>query len=124
MKDGDFVKKIFVILVMMLCLCGCQKKESTDINIKPASYKELMETTDYVIVDVRTKDEFDSGHVVGAINIPYDEIDENVVLDKEKLIFVYCLSGGRSSIAEEALTNLGYDVYNLGAYENIDLPKE
>ena len=92
--------------------------------MQPASYKELMETTDYVIVDVRTEEEYNTGHITGAINIPYDQIDENVDLDKEKLIFVYCVSGGRSSVAEETLTSLGYDVYNLGAYENIDLPKE
>ena len=46
----------------------------------------------------------------GAINIPYDEIDENVELSKEKTILVYCRSGKRSSIAYEQLTSLGYEV--------------
>ena len=81
-------------------------------------------STKYIIVDVRTKDEYDEGHLVGAINIPYDEIDENVELDKEKLILVYCKSGNRSAVAYNMLINLGFNVYDMGAYIEIDLPKE
>lgn len=63
-------------------------------------------------------------HLADAINIPYDEIDNNIDLDKDKLILVYCMSDTRSSIAYTKLTELGYEVYDLGAYDKIDLPKE
>ena len=75
-------------------------------------------------MDVRTSEEYKEGHVKGAINIPYDEINENVELDKEKTILVYCKSGRRSKVAYDQLTSLGYEVYDLGAYDNITLDKE
>ena len=78
----------------------------------------------YEIIDVRTSSEYATGHVKGAINIPYDEIDENTKLDKNKTILVYCKSGKRSSIAFETLKKLGFKVYDLGAYETIDIAKE
>ena len=84
---------------------------------------EKMMNGNYIIVDVRTAEEFMDGHLVGAINIPYDEID-TVELDKTKNIFVYCKSGKRSGIAFHTLQELGYHVYDLGSYDDIDLEKE
>ena len=113
---------------MSLMLCGCDNSSK--------SLKELMAESEYIIVDVRTEEEYNDEHISGAINIPYDTIDENSSrnykgcrlenseLDKEKTIFVYCRSGKRSNIAFNTLTSLGYRVYDLGAYEGIDLPKE
>ena len=86
--------------------------------------KKRRQEKEYVIIDVRTKEEYDESHVVNSINIPYDEIDSKIDIDKDKVIFVYCKSGRRSSIAYDTLTTMGYKVYDLGAYENIDLPKE
>ena len=80
----------------------------------------IIDESNYIIVDVRTQEEYDEGHIKDSINIPYDTINENTELDKSKTILVYCKSGKRSSIAESNLTNLGYKVYNLGAYESID----
>ena len=110
------MKKILLVISCFI-LFGCTKVEETD-------YKEIMQKSDYVIVDVRTIEEYDQLHVVGAINIPVDEIDENINLDKDKLIFVYCKSGNRSSIASKKLENLGYKTYDLGSIYDIDLPKE
>ena len=78
----------------------------------------------YIIVDVRTKEEYESSHIKDAINIPYDEIDESTNLDKNVKILVYCQSGNRSKKAFVSLTNLGYNAYNLGGINDIDLPKE
>lgn len=117
------MKKYLIILACFLVLCGCENKSEDKIKMEP-DYVDLMNNNEYIIVDVRTKEEYDSGHIKDAINIPYDEIDENTKLDKSKMIFVYCLSGGRSSKAYDTLVSLGYSVYDLGAYENIDLPKE
>jgi len=111
------MKKIIMILFICLITIGCTKVEKVDLN-------KIIETNNYIIVDVRTKEEFAEGHLVDAINIPYDQIDENVVLDKEKTILVYCRSGKRSSIAYKTLENLGFKVYDMGAYSEIDLPKE
>ena len=83
-----------------------------------------MSENEYVIIDVRTKEEYDDSHISGAINIPYDEIDKNISIDKENIIFVYCMGGTRSAIAFGELKELGYEVYDLGAYSKIDLPKE
>ena len=64
-----------------------------------------------IILDVRTEEDFSSGHIKGAILIPYDEIEtkcDSILTDKERLILVYCRSGRRSKIAAEKLVELGY----------------
>lgn len=103
----------FILLISIFTVSGCTKKNET-------TKKE----EEMIIVDVRTKEEYEESHVVGAINIPYDTIDKNTKLDKTKLIAVYCKSGKRSSIAYQTLKELGYKVKDLGAYVNITLPKE
>lgn len=110
------MRKVLIMLVLSLLLTGCN-----DLN---NNFETMMKENEYIIIDVRTKDEYNESHLVGSINIPYDEIDQNTNLDKEKLIFVYCKSGNRSSIALKKLSNLGYNVYNLGSYSEIDMPKE
>ena len=113
------MKKIIVLLLSILLLVGCNNKEK-ESNI----LEEVLKENNYIIVDVRTKEEYDSSHVVGSINIPYDTIDENTDLDKSKTIIVYCRSGKRSSIASETLKKLGYNVLDLGAFDSINLDKE
>jgi len=120
------MKKAVIIILLTIFLYGCQSQGSL-VNYQYSSnpkIESLMINNDYLIVDVRTKEEYNESHLKGAINIPYDEINEDTILDKNLLIFVYCKSGNRSSIAEEKLTSLGYNVYDLGAFDNIDLPKE
>ncbi|WKY48257.1 rhodanese-like domain-containing protein [Eubacteriaceae bacterium ES3] len=70
-----------------------------------------------VLVDVREENEYVQGHIPGSINIPLSRIEqaEKVLKDKAAKIFVYCLSGGRSSRAGEYLSKVGYsDVTNIG----------
>ena len=65
----------------------------------------------FVLLDVRTQEEFDAGHIASAILLPYDEINlkaATVLPDKEKEIVLYCRSGRRSAIAKKALVELGY----------------
>lgn len=109
------MKKVLMILLCIL-LCGCS-------NEKENSIEKIMRENEYVIIDVRTKDEYEESHVVDSINIPYDKIDNEINIDKDTIIFVYCKSGRRSSIAHDTLENLGYTVYDLGAYEKLDLEK-
>jgi phage shock protein E len=69
-------------------------------------------TNSKVVIDVRTAEEFASGHVQGAINIPYDQIAENIKsipgLKKEDSILLYCRSGHRAGIAKQTLENIGF----------------
>ena len=113
------MKKILLVLIASFFLFGCGTKENKEI-----SYKEIMQEKEYIIIVVRTKEEYESGHVKGAINIPYNEINATTNIDKNKNIFVYCKSGNRSKSAYNTLKNLGYSVYDLGAYQSIDLEKE
>ena len=72
----------------------------------------------FVLLDVRTQEEFDAGHIASAVLLPYDEIElkaATVLPDKEKEIVLYCRSGRRSAIAKKALVDLGYkDVEDFG----------
>lgn len=112
------MKKIVVIILSIILLVGCTKEKETN------TLEEVLKENNYIIVDVRTKEEYETSHIVNAINIPYDTIDENTILDKTKTILVYCKSGKRSSIAAETLKKLEYDVLDLGAFDNIQLDKE
>ena len=78
----------------------------------------MNETEDYILLDVRTREEYDSGHIKGAVLLPYDEIGERAAArlpDKSAVILVYCRSGVRSEIAARELLSLGYvNVYDMG----------
>ena len=82
------------------------------MNITAEEAKKIMDTeTDYVILDVRTQEEYDQGHIPGAIVIPDTEIRaraEKVLPEKDQLILVYCRSGRRSKNAAQILVELGY----------------
>ena len=82
------------------------------MNITAGEAKEIMDSEEgYIILDVRTQEEYDQGHIPGAIVIPQDKIAEKaeqVLTDKNQLILVYCRSGRRSKLAAEALIELGY----------------
>lgn len=89
--------------------------------LKPANINagvtEYQQTEGAALLDVRTDGEYRSGHVAGSINIPLDEIDRAAKKfpDKNQPIFVYCLSGARSSRAVSYLKRLGYtQVKNIG----------
>lgn len=85
---------------------------NTYISITGAEAKALMESEEnYIILDVRTQEEFDEGHIAGAILIPDYEIAEkaeDILTDKEQLILVYCRSGRRSKLASAVLAEMGY----------------
>ena len=109
-------KLIFLLLaVMLLTACGQDienDQEAVYVNITAGEAKEIMDSEEgYIILDVRTQEEYDQGHIPGAIVIPQDKIAEKaeqVLTDKNQLILVYCRSGRRSKLAEEALIELGY----------------
>ena len=91
---------------------GSVDTPATYQQISGAEAKALMESeSGYIILDAREQDEYDEGHIHGAILIPYGEIAdraEKELPDKDQLILVYCRSGRRSKIASEELVKLGY----------------
>ena len=124
-------KLVFLLLaVMVLTACGQDKENDQGavyVNITAEEAKQIMDSEeDYIILDVRTQDEYDQGHIPGAIVISHDEIvekAEEVLTDKDQLILVYCRSGRRSKIASEALVELGYtNIKEFGGI--IDWPYE
>ena len=97
------------------------------MNITVQQAKEIMDTQQgYVILDVRTQEEFDEKHIPGAILIPNDEIAQlaqTQLPDKNQLILVYCRSGRRSKLAAQELVELGYtNIMEFGGI--IDWPYE
>ena len=124
-------KLVFLLLaVMLLTACGQDKENDQGavyVNITAEEAKQIMDTEEgYVILDVRTQEEYDQGHIPGATQISHEEIAEkaeDVLTDKEQLILVYCRSGRRSKIAAEALVELGYtNIKEFGGI--IDWPYE
>lgn len=76
---------------------------------------------DYILLDVRTEEEFIRGHVNGAVNIPLDSLRERISeLDKTKIIIAYCKVGIRGYIAERILEQKGFTVLNVtGGYTEV-----
>ncbi len=99
-------------LLPCLLLCGCRKASASYVCITAEQAKELMDTEqNYVILDVRTQQEYDLGHIPGAMLIPNEVIREraeDTLKDKDQLILVYCRSGRRSKEAAQVLADLGY----------------
>ena len=126
------MKKLTLILlaVMMLTACGQDKENDQGavyMNITAEEAKQIMDNEEgYIILDVRTQEEYDEGHIPGATQISHEEIAEKaegVLTDKNQLILVYCRSGRRSKIAAEALVELGYtNIKEFGGI--IDWPYE
>ena len=77
----------------------------------------MMDTSDVIILDVREQDEYDSGHIPGAVLLPVGTISEDtaaaIIPEKDSVVLVYCRSGNRSKTASNVLTELGY----MGIYE-------
>ena len=111
------INKRFLIALLTFTLpfgcVGCSDGDSaTYEQISGAEAKALMDSeSGYIIIDARTQEEYDEGHIPGAIMIPEYEIAdraEKELPDKDQLILVYCRSGRRSKIAAEELVKLGY----------------
>ena len=145
------MKKVLYITLILLCilLSGCGNATSIGIiggadgptsiivaekgekamyeQITAENAKKIMDSgEEHIILDTREQNEFDEGHIPGAILIPYTEIEnkaEEMLPDKDKLILVYCRSGRRSKIAAESLAKIGYtNVKEFGGI--IDWPYE
>ena len=126
------MKKLIFLLLAVLILTACGQDTEKDqvavyVNITAEEAKQIMDSEEgYIILDVREQDEYDAGHIPGAILIPYTQIEEKaaeMLPDKDQLILVYCRSGRRSKIAAETLVELDYtNIKEFGGI--IDWPYE
>lgn len=113
MKKAVYAIFIFIFVVMAVSACGADIGGETEyMSITAQEAKAIMDTeSDYVILDVRTEEEFVQGHIPGAILIPDFDIREKaeaLLTDKNQMLLVYCRSGRRSKTASETLAELGY----------------
>lgn len=121
-----------IILMSVFMLASCEATYVQDIKptyqrITPAEAKQMMDSLDnYVLLDVRTREEFLEQRIEGAVLIPYDQISaeaESKLPDKNAVILIYCRSGRRSAIAAKELEQMGYTkVFDFGGI--IDWPYE
>ena len=118
------MRKLILFFLSAMLLVGCghanqNNQEAVYMNITAEEAKQIMDSEEgYIILDTRTQEEYDEGHIPGAIVIPHDEITdraEDELPDKDQLLLVYCRSGRRSKLAAEALVELGYtDIKEFG----------
>lgn len=103
---------LFLLTVLFLTGCGASAEEKGYRQITMEEAAALMEEeSGYLILDVRTAEEFAQEHIPEAINIPNESIGKEEISElpeKDQLIFVYCRSGNRSKQAAEKLVDLGY----------------
>jgi phage shock protein E len=116
MSVQNVVSVILSVFTAMLVLTSCTENTGTNneyMQITQKEAKNIMDTqAGYMILDVRTEEEFAEGHISGAILIPDYEIGERAeseLTDKDQLILVYCRSGRRSQNAAKELISLGYN---------------
>ena len=116
------MKRIAILLSSLLLLltgCGGNSTNGSYEQITQEAAKEMMDTQEVIILDVREQDEYDSGHIPGAVLLPVNSIDETraaqVIPTKDTTVLVYCRSGNRSRTASARLAGLGYtQVYEFG----------
>ena len=100
-----------LLLALVLLLTACTQAVSYE-QITQEEAKQIMDTTNgYILLDTRTREEYDQSHIPGALLIPHTEIAqraEEALPDKDQVILVYCRSGNRSKQASEVLAELGY----------------
>lgn len=106
------------LIVLVLALAYMYMKRSGQISSKEAG--EYLRNG-AMLIDVRSVNEFESGHILQAYNMPLDRIDvlvPSAVKDKDRVLLLHCSTGVRSGLAKKRLEEMGYkNVFNLGSYE-------
>ena len=111
-----------LVLTILLLFTGCggdSMKENSYQQITQETAKEMMDTQEVIVLDVREQHEFDAGHIPGAVLLPVGSITKDtaaaVIDDLDTVVLVYCRSGNRSKTASQSLADIGYtNVYEFG----------
>ena len=107
-------------IILLFTGCGGNNVETNSYQqITQEKAKEMMDSQEVIVLDVREQDEYDSSHIPGAVLLPVGTITEDtaaaVIDDLDTVVLVYCRSGNRSKTASKALADLGYtNVYEFG----------
>ncbi len=109
---------VFMILTLVSALSGCvtkspEKAQYTDISVQQA--KEMIDKGEVFILDVRTQEEYNAGHIRNSTLIPVQDLSKRLnEVPRNREILVYCRTGGRSTAASEILVNNGFtQIYNM-----------
>lgn len=127
---------MYIALILVMSLFACNGQQSSQANqtiqeeapntvamsSQPISVLDQLNLSEIVLIDVRTPEEYQAGHVENALNINF--FDENFTdqikdLNTDKTLYLYCRSGKRSMNASKALSSLGYQVVNLEGGYNV-----
>lgn len=119
----DHMKKIITLLLISILITGCEteQKQAIKHSINGTEAQQLLSNSDAILLDVRTKAEYEDEHILNAINIPLGLIDRayKEIPNQDTPIIVYCQSGNRSKEAQNMLIQMGYtEVYDLGSINN------
>lgn len=112
-----------VLAILLMAGCGGEPVEQNSYQpITQESAKDMMDQQDVIVLDVREQEEYDSGHIPGAVLLPVNAIAEDsaaaVIPEKDSVVLVYCRSGNRSKTASKELAELGYtQVYEFGGIQ-------
>ena len=114
-------RMLTVLLIPLLLLAGCGSgtAQSGYTQISQEEAKAMMDGQDVIVLDVREQNEYDSGHIPGAVLLPLGSISEEsaaaVIPEKDSTVLIYCRSGNRSKTASDKLAQLGYtQIYEFG----------
>ncbi|MBE0523502.1 MAG: rhodanese-like domain-containing protein [Methanosarcinales archaeon] len=132
------MKKYLIIILLLLstsvlgCLTNVPEEDNGEsvkyISIPVSEAKIKVDSGEYFILDVRTQEEYDAGHIANSLLIPHTDISDRLdEVPEDMPILVYCRSGRRSAIASQALIDNGYsEVYNMqggfNEWENAGYP--
>lgn len=112
------VKAMTVVAIAAVAvLTGCATSNEATKKVDPVTFSEVIAQPDVIILDVRTPEEFNAGHIANAINIDFtgpDFVSEVSKLDKNATVAVYCRSANRSGVATKEMSDLGFtDMYDM-----------
>ena len=102
---------VYLLLAALLLMSAAVAEPTFQQITQEEAARILEEETEYILLDVRTLEEYDEGHIPGAINLPNETIGEGELPelpDRDQMILVYCRSGRRSKEAAGKLAALGY----------------
>jgi rhodanese-related sulfurtransferase len=111
------VSLLFLTTTIMSCAQNNPNKSSIELTISTTAFSSAVKQPGAQILDVRTAGEYQSGHIANALQAnwldPKEFKNRTQYLDKSKIIYIYCQSGGRSASAQAALMEAGFKVVNL-----------
>ena len=113
------LKTLIIVTTLSFMYCSDTKKQDESVakDVTVEEFKKLVDSSKGLLLDVRTPDEFNEGHILEAVNINFYDKDfaqQVEKLDKMKPVYVYCKSGGRSGKTKDLLHEKGFtEIYNL-----------